>query len=210
MSINLYLLPTFQITDAQGNVQNVPEYSTLAPAPNLYSSFSGVPYGSEGAILINLPSPIDFSAQNDVLSFPSDLTTLVSSADQANLDSFLGNLSIPSSWVTVGQTWQDVARQLLAICLVAQFLDGQSNASLFSGGATLSTSVAELTPPQSIKQLNPPPPSSLYTALQNAQNGQTGVFDLTQVQDTDSVEDTLVNLSQQFTAPIIVGVNESI
>lgn len=202
--MNYYLCPTASFTVGSQTFTG-PEYMQTDLAGQNYTC---IPYGVESIVLIATAENAALAAESDVYAFPSDLTQLVTDSDVANLDAYLGNVNIPSSFVTSGMAWQDVLLQIAQIFLVAQAVSGAANgASIFPSGATVDSSLSS--PAQSsgnakLGGTTQQQPSALATAAGSV----VGPFDLTDVDTSDTIGDTLISVSQQFNQPIILGSTE--
>jgi hypothetical protein len=182
--MNFYLCPTTQQTINNQQV-TAPEYfSTDLSGQN----FSAIPFGVEPLALIVLSEPNSaLAAETDVYAFPADVTTLLQASDVVTLGAFLSNLNIPSSWLTAGATFQSVIRQLAQIALAISYAEGTAG----TNGSSIFLQVA--LPGQSGT------PSAALQAL------PAGVFNFAGANPTDSVADTIIAVSQQFTGEIFVG-----
>ena len=179
-----FLIPT---TSQQQNNQQIiaPEYLSTDMAG---LNFGAIPAGVEPIALVALAAPnAALSAETDVYSFPADLTTTLADSDVSTLGAYLSNLNLPSSFLVAGATFQSVVRQIAQIFLAVQYAEspsGSNGASIFDQLVVGNT------------------PSAALAAI------PAGVFDFTQADPTDSVSDTIISVSQQFTGPIAVGQDE--
>jgi hypothetical protein len=209
--MNFYLVPSVQvIPPGFQSAISVPKYSASDSTETQFTNFTAITYGVEGYTLVALAADNPgLDAEPDVFAFGVSANKLASS-DVLAVDAAFATAKLPSQWVTAGMTWGEVVRQTAQVHLLAQFLSGQaSGASIFAGGTTLSSTPAGL---QSVSAGvggvgggNPSPStSSLVRAINNS---VVGVFDLTDVDQTQTVAEILTSVSQQFTAPIVVGVS---
>jgi hypothetical protein len=183
-----------------------------ANAPNhLLTDLAGqkvscMPYGGELYCLVAIGQPnVNFGNEDDVFAFPADLTQLLTDSDVANITNYFSNANIPYSFAVAGSAWSSVLIQVAQIFVLAQALYGATQQAIFNGtGATLDSTVANASNASHAKgRIGQPqaPPSAIATAA----GGTANMFDLSNVQDTDTVSDTLINVSQQFTSPITLG-----
>jgi len=201
--MNYYLCPTASFTVGSQTFTG-PEYMQTDLAGQNYTC---IPYGVESIVLIATAENAALAAESDVYAFPSDLTELVTDTDVMNLDTYLGNVNIPSSFVTSGMAWRDVLLQIAQIFLVAQAVSGAANnASIFPSGATVDSSLSS--PAQSSGNLKLGGSQQQPSALATAAGSVVGPFDLTDVDTSDTIGDTLISVSQQFNQPIILGNTE--
>jgi len=212
---NYFIVPVVQVTQTFGGqpqTVNVPKYSALDSTEVLYSNFGAIPFGVEPATLLSLSATNPaLTAMPDVFTFPADLTTLLADADVTALDAFCAPLNIPTSFAITGMTWQAVLQQIAQVFLVAQAVSGANGAaSLFANGATLDDAVQPVQAAQLSKGVGNLKSGGVSqqaapSALANAAGGVAGPFDLTNVDVSQSIGDTLLSISQQFSAPILIG-----
>lgn len=137
--MNFYIVPTAEQT-INGQTVTAPEYVSTDLAG---LAFSFVPFGVEGCGLLTLAAPNSaLAAKSDVYAFPADLTTTLAAADVTALGSFLENLNIPNSFLTVGTTWQSVVRQIAQIFLAVQYAEGPAG----TNGASIFVTLISPTP----------------------------------------------------------------
>lgn len=176
-----FLVPTTQQSQ-NGQTVTAPEYlSTDLAGVN----FGSIPFGAEPLALLALTAPNSaLAAETDVYAFPADTTTLLQASDVTTLGAYLSNLNLPSSFLVAGMTFQSVVRQSAQIALTLQYAEGPAGtngASVFDQLVVGNTASASL------------------------QTIPTGVFSFADVDAADSVADSIVAVSQQFTQPIYVG-----
>ena len=110
-----------------------------------------------------------------------------------------------TDWTLTSLSWGNVLQQVAQIFLLAQALAGTTGQPIFAGtGVTLDSTVAT----QNLsagKAKTGGTVQQTQNAVAAAAGGTAGVFDLSDVQDSDTISDTLTNVSQQFTAPISIG-----
>jgi hypothetical protein len=182
--MSFYLIPIVSSTIGTGpGAQTVliPEYMLALNQP-----FSCIPFGVEGVGLVSTQENATLDSAPDVFSFPSDLTQTLAPVIVSTTMAFNNlNPNIPTSWMTSGMTFGQVLRQIAQIFLCVQMAEGPAG----TNGASVFVQLAG----------NNSTPSAALQAL------PAGVFDFTQANSSDSVSDTLVAISQQFTDPIQMG-----
>jgi hypothetical protein len=195
----LYLIPMVQTTINSQTV-NAPKYLIA-----LNQNFGCIPYGVEGTGLVETPQHPTLDGASDVFAFPADLGTVLSDANVKTLDNFCLPLNIPSTGFVAGMTFEDVARTIACVFLLAQAISGSQGgaASIFPSGTTLDSAVQ---PAQQVnlgmgKNILNATPSALTDAAGNV----VGPFNLTSVDTSQSVGDVLLSVSQQFSQPILVS-----
>jgi hypothetical protein len=195
-----YLIPVVSQT-LFGQQASVPEY--LA---SFVGTWTALPYGSESLTLVCLASDNPtLDAAADVFAFPADLTQALTDNDVATIGTFFGNVNLPSDFVIAGMQWSYVLRQVALVHLLAQALAGATGQPIFNGtGVTLDSTVAPLNLGAG-KSKGGGSLQQTQNAVAAAAGGTAGVFDLSDVQDTDTISDTLLSVSSQFQAPIQLG-----
>lgn len=202
--MNFYLMPTASFANSMGGMFTGPKYLKTDMAG---LTFTAVPYGVEGCILVALAPNPALAAEPDVFSFGISSNTLAS-GDVTSLGTYLASHNLPSAWVTAGMTWAQVVRQIAQIHLLAQWASGKAKgASIFSGGATLNSTIASLSAVSAgVGTGGTGSSSALVTAITAAIN--PGDFDFSQVETSHTIGEILTSVSQQFESPIIVGEGE--
>jgi hypothetical protein len=210
--MNFYLVPVVQITQTvAGQTQSigVPKYSSQDAVESLYTVFTAIPYGMEGYALIALANAnSSLSAESDVFSFPADLTQVLTDTDVSNIDTYFGNTNIPSDFAVTRMAWSDVLLQVAQIFLLAQALYGSTGQTIFAGtNVTLDSNIGSASQGAgNIKSGGTIQSAPALSALATAAGSTIGsYFDLSDVQDTDTVSDVLTSVSQQFDSPILIG-----
>lgn len=196
-----YLVPTESVVLIPNQpAVNAPKYVTELGLP-----FSAIPMGVEGIVLLALAAPnISIAGEADVFTFGS-LTTMLTDADVTNIQTYFGNANIPNDFVSTSLSWGNVLQQVAQIFLLAQALAGATGQPIFAGtGASLDSTVAAQSQSQG-KGKTGGTVQQTQNSVAAAAGSTAGPFDLSAVQDTDTISDTLTNVSQQFTAPIAIG-----
>ena len=189
--MNFYIVPIIPTT--------VGPDTFLAPKYLEGADFTSISFGVEGVGIVSTPLVVN---QPDVFAFPSDLTAALSDSDVQNLDDFCAPLNIPTAFAAEGMLWSDVLRQLCQIALVCQAVSGsQDGAPIFPSGITVDSTITSQSKGNTKLGGTTATPSALATAVGTT----TGPFDLTDVDDTQTVGDVLLSVSQQFTEPISLG-----
>ena len=199
---NFYLVPV-DPTQIGDDTVSAPKYM-LTDLAGL--NITCIPYGAEPLTLLSLTAPnAALAAEADVYAFPNDLSETLSDQDVAALDSYLSDANVPSAFLTVGMTFQDVVRQLAQVFLLAQAISSENDgASIFPSGTTVDSPIVSQTMGKgggSTGGIGGSTPS----ALVNVVGTTAGVFDLSDVDTSESIGDTLLVVSAQFTQPIEIG-----
>jgi len=199
---NFYLVPVEPIQIGDDTVSAPKYFLTDLAGLNI----ACIPYGVESLTLLSLPTAnAALAAEADVYSFPNDLSEALTDSDVAALDSYLSDVSVPSAFLTVGMTFRDVVRQLAQLFLLAQAISSESDgASIFPSGTTPDSPVVSKTMSKGGGNIGGVG-GSTPSALANVAGSQAGVFDLSDVDTSESIGDTLLVVSAQFTQPIEIG-----
>jgi hypothetical protein len=200
-----YLVPVTSQT-INGQSVNAPEYFST-----FFAAFTAIPYGLEPLTILSLASDnAGLDAADDVFAFPSDLTQLLTDSDVSNFQNFCQAVNVPSDFAVTGMSWQAVLLQVAQVFLLAQAISGAASGQpIFTEGVTLDSTVG--TQNQSAgKGKTGNVQQSTPSALATAAGSIVGPYDLTGVDTSDTVEDTLISISSQFTSPIPIGVGETL
>jgi hypothetical protein len=194
-----YLVPTESVVLIPNQpAVNAPKYVTEFGLP-----FSAIPMGIEGIVLLALAAPnASIGAEADVFTFGTGTLT---DADVSLIEDYFTNANIPNNFAITGALWNDVLSQVAKIFLLAQALAGTTGQPIFAGtGVTLDSIVATQNQSQG-KGKTGGTVQQTQNAVAAAAGSTAGPFDLSDVQDGDTISDTLTSVSQQFTAPILIG-----
>jgi len=199
---NFYLVPV-DPTQIGDDTVSAPKYM-LTDLAGL--NITCIPYGVEAITLLSLPAPnAALAAEADVYAFPDDLSEALTDSDVTTLSAYLDNANVPSTFLTVGMTFQDVVRQIAQVFLLAQAISSESDgASIFPSGTTVDSPIASQTMGKGGGNSGGIG-GSTPSALANVAGSTAGVFDLSDVDTSESIGDTLLVVSQQFTEPIQLG-----
>jgi hypothetical protein len=176
----------------------------LAPsAQSVSNAVPAMPYGVEGPLLyISATADATLAANPDVYACPA-LTYIMQDADVTALGSFCTTNNIPSSWITSGMTMLAVLQGLARIFALAIALSAAAGgASIFSGGATLSSAVETVNVSKGLGHNNS---VGTPSALTSAVGSVVGPFDLTGVATSDTIDDVLTEVAQQLTLYVASG-----
>jgi hypothetical protein len=109
--------------------------------------FQAMDYGLENVYLLavdlDASQHATLSAQADVLSVPSPITTTVTAGALNTVKTKLEAGNVPADWVTVGMTYQQVLSRVIRIVQFMQRFD-RLFGRLFAGGMTLDTSINQI------------------------------------------------------------------
>jgi hypothetical protein len=202
--MQLYLVP-FVSTQIGNNTVNAPKYLGTS------ASFSCIPYGQEGLGLVSTAANAVLN-QPDVFVFP-DLTSTVADNDldptvAQSFAAFCTTNNIPVTQFISGMFWGDIANVVAELFLADQSICGITGVPTFSSGVTTDSPISA----SGASSLAPT--VSLAKGAGNIKAGGTaapaaptsnGPYDFTQIDASDTVGDTLDQLSQQITSPIILG-----
>ena len=199
---NFYLVPV-DPTQIGDDTVSAPKYM-LTDLAGL--NITCIPYGAEPLTLLSLTAPnAALAAEADVYAFPDDLSEALTDSDVTTLSAYLDNANVPSTFLTVGMTFQDVVRQIAQVFLLAQAISSESDgASIFPSGTTVDSPIASQTMGKGGGNSGGIG-GSTPSALANVAGSTAGVFDLSDVDTSESIGDTLLVVSQQFTEPIQLG-----
>ncbi len=195
--MNLFIMP---VTSQQigKRTANGPKY--------LATHMSGltlkcIPYGAEGWGIVGLQSVNPaLSAEEDVYTFPADLTTVMDDADVSTLTAFLTAANVPANQIVSGMRFAEALQNIAKIFLVAQTIASQTGSQIFTDGITFESAVSDTTVATASSQ------KSIGKGIQQSgqQQAATGPFDFSGVAADDTIGDTLTTISQQFSDTVIL------
>jgi hypothetical protein len=208
-----FIMPMVQAAVGPNNqMATVPSHSADILQPNKVS-FSCMPFGLDNACLLTVndaTTASQLSQQPDTFSFPANLSATLADGDVSTLGTFLQNLNIPNSQLTAGQTWQDVLTIVAELMLANQSVCGVTGVPTFPAGTNTASPIS-----QSGASALVPGVTLTKGAGNKAQAGGTnaapvvatsnGPYDFSALDPNATVGDSLIQLSQQFTGPIILG-----
>lgn len=148
MATRLYLVP---ITGAGTRTDpRAPKYFRDGTIPTV-AVLTAAPYGFEPWVVVTADLPDDdretVVAKSDAFLIPADLDVTLSTGAVISVSNKLEAINIPAGWVNTTLTWRDVMRTVLWMSAFMQRFTALNVSRLFTGGVTLTSTVASLPAP---------------------------------------------------------------